>query len=250
MLQQLTASAGWRSRERSSLGLLPLLYLPRLCLLSPLLTCIDVLLFSATTRGLSTDTPVRADPTPLLHRALLSAAVAALAWLSVQALHAASALRWTVVSRHTASLLSMSAFVHCCVLLLSPLQPLTSALPTLAFALHSAVACCSTTTPPAPSSLSSAASPLFLLLSLLPPSSSSSFSPSRLLPLWCAWLVSYVLVLDWDDKWQLWPLPQLLALHATAGAMQAWAALSGRRGMRAEQQEKEIEEESRPAQEG
>ena len=87
--------------------------------------------------------------------------------------------------------------------LLSPQSPLSSLLPTSLFALHAAFLCA-----PTEAERAVAVSPA----SLWHLNSDSA-------PLLCAWLSCYWLVLDHDDRWQIWPLAPLLALHASHAAL-------------------------------
>ena len=216
MLLDTAAVQGRTSSRRPSAGVLLGL---RLCQLLPLLTSVDVWLWLVSATGqwpLSTDPPIRAEPTPLLLRALLLAVAAALGRLALLSL---ASTRPPLRALQTAAtpLLALTAAVHCSALLLSTLHPLQSLLPSLTLALHAALVCTSATPQ------LSTASPLLPSLRSLP--------SVAWLPLSCAWLSCYLLVLDWDDAWQVFPLPQLLALHSAAAAIEGWRALSRGRGL-------------------
>ena len=167
-------------------------------------TALDIASFSAVELTRATDNPVKTDVTPLLIRSLLLSLTSIAAWMAALAWREGPGKRGQRLLRSTLSLLSLAAVIHGCCVALTSTSPVTSFLPTLTFSLHAAFVCL-----PPPSTPSSAQSPPSWSLPL----------PSSYIPLGCSWLSCYMLVLDHDDKWQVWPLAALVALHTSHAAM-------------------------------
>ena len=183
-----------------------------LCRLSLSLTTIfDVALFSAVQATAATDNPVKADVTPLLIRSLLLSLTAITAWMAAIAWREGEGKKGQRVVRSTLSLLSLAAVIHGCCVALTSMSPVTSFVPTLTFSLHAALICL-----PPPSTASFPQSPRSFLSPLCSP----------YIPLGCSWLSCYWLALDHDDKWQVWPLAALMALHTSHAVMAAGRALN------------------------
>ena len=196
----------------------PLLLVHR-CVLSAL-CCWQLLRFSATQHSRDTDNPEKTPVTPLLLRclALLLASLAAYVVHAV-ALRREAPIRTatrirppllpTVLPSLTHSFAVLAASIHLVCALLSPRPPLASLLPTAVFSLHAAWLCLPFAASSAPAAQAAA------------PISAAPASPldGAIVPLLCAWLSCYWLALDHDDKWQIWPLAPLLALHASHTAL-------------------------------
>ena len=170
-----------------------------LCRLPLLLTALDIALFSAVQVSGASDTPIKADVTHLLVRALVLCVVCVIAWLCLVAWREPQGKRGQRLLGSTLGLLALTAAIHVSCLLLTSVSPVSSFLATLTFSLHAAFLC-------------------------LPPSSPASTGPS-FVPLAFSWLSCYALVLDADDKWQVWPLAALVALHFSHAAVVAWRSV-------------------------
>ena len=211
--------------QSPSLSCCPIPLLSAYRLLLSVLCCADVVRFSAAQHRRDTDNPEKTPVGPLLLRCLAFVLLSAAAYLC----HAAALTVARTAGRPSRprsplqplgrlvlsfaqSMALCSAAVYGVSALLSPHPPLSSLLPSLVFSLHAAFLC-------APQWAESAAG---LSTGLVLPSSEESA------PLLCAWLSCYWLALDHDDKWQVWPLAALVALHGSHAAIALTAAIRAR----------------------
>ena len=206
----------------------PLLPAHRLVL--SLLCCWDILRFSATQHTRDTDNPEKTPVTALLLRCLALLALSLVGYLLhagrvVSAATTPTTSATTAVTSSGAALLpprsvlvrsflqsfsfsfaARAVSVLGVSLLLTPRPLPSSLLPTAVFALHSAFVC-------------------------LPLSTSDMWAGSSdSAPLLCAWLSCYWLALDHDDRWQIWPLAALLALHTSHAAIAVVRAIRSQSG--------------------